>query len=72
MKDEYDSEFEAVFQRSMANWKPGDLLSKHARAVFNEGVRVGFRHYAHWKDGTQYVGTTGRSLADALADITDG
>jgi predicted heme/steroid binding protein len=25
--------------------------------------------YAHWRDGTQYVGTTGRTLGDALDAI---
>jgi hypothetical protein len=25
--------------------------------------------YAHWKDGVQYVGTTGKTLRSALSEI---
>ena len=32
------------------------------------GVRHGIRMYAHWKDGTQYVGTTGKTLKEALKE----
>mgnify|MGYP001567704921 FL=1 len=28
----------------------------------------GLTEYAWWKDGTQYVGTCGRTLAEAIAD----
>ena len=28
----------------------------------------GLTEYAWWKDGVQYVGTCGRTLADAIAD----
>lgn len=30
------------------------------------GVEEGIRMYAWWKDGRQYVGTTGRTLTQAL------
>ena len=36
---------------------------------FYDGVREGVTMYAHWKDGVQYVGTTGRTLALALEKI---
>lgn len=39
-----------------------------SRAYCN-GIREGIVRYAHWRDGTQYVGTTGRTLDQALADI---
>jgi len=41
-----------------------------ARAYY-QGLREGVEMYAHWKDGTQYVGTTGRTLRQALADIDE-
>lgn len=41
-----------------------------ARAYYR-GLREGVEMYAHWKDGTQYVGTTGRTLRQALADIDE-
>jgi hypothetical protein len=34
-----------------------------------DGLREGVRMYAWWKDGVQYVGTTGRTLREALVDI---
>jgi hypothetical protein len=33
------------------------------------GIREGITMYAWWKDGVQYVGTTGKTLAKALEDI---
>ena len=39
-----------------------------ARA-YHEGLREGLEMYAHWKDGTQYVGTCGKTLKQALAEI---
>ena len=41
------------------------LLTK---AYYN-GIREGIEQYAHWKDGVQYVGTTGKTLKDALKNI---
>lgn len=37
--------------------------------AYYRGLREGVERYAHWRDGTQYVGTTGRTLKQALADI---
>jgi len=37
--------------------------------AFYDGVEMGFRTYAYWKDGVQYVGTTGMTLAKAIADM---
>jgi len=34
-----------------------------------EGMRQGITLYAWWKDGTQYVGTTGRTLKQALEEV---
>ena len=34
-----------------------------------DGMKDGIRRFAWWKDGVQYVGTTGKTLADALSEI---
>ena len=39
--------------------------------AYYQGLREGVERYAHWRDGTQYVGTTGRTLKQALADIDE-
>lgn len=44
------------------------LQLAQTRAYF-AGLRVGVEMYAHWRDGVQYVGTTGRTLEQALDDI---
>ena len=36
------------------------------------GLEDGIRAYAWHKDGVQYVGTTGRTLADALENARNG
>lgn len=38
------------------------------RKVYKAGIRKGIRMYAWWQDGVQYVGTTGRTLRDALQE----
>jgi len=37
--------------------------------AYYKGMREGITLYAHYKDGVQYVGTTGRTLKDALSEI---
>ncbi len=37
--------------------------------AYYQGRREGVSLYAHWKDGVQYVGTTGRTLKQALDSI---
>lgn len=44
------------------------LQLAQSRAYYR-GLREGVEMYAHWKDGVQYVGTTGRTLKQALAYI---
>lgn len=34
-----------------------------------EGMRKGIYAYAWMRDGTYYVGTTGRTLKEAMADV---
>lgn len=35
------------------------------------GLREGLKMYAHWKDGVQYVGTTGKTLKEAIQEINN-
>ena len=35
--------------------------------AWTDGVIAGLREYAWWKDGTQYVGSCGTTLKDAIA-----
>jgi len=44
-------------------------MDKEQREAFYAGLRQGVKLYAWWKDGVQYVGTCGRTLKDAIADI---
>lgn len=37
--------------------------------TYYSGMAEGISKYAHWKDGVQYVGTTGKTLAKALAEL---
>ena len=37
--------------------------------AYHQGLREGVELYAHWRDGEQYVGTTGRTLKQALDTI---
>ena len=37
--------------------------------AYYNGLREGVRLYAHWKDGVQYVGTTGKTLKKAIEQI---
>lgn len=34
-----------------------------------EGFKEGIKMYAWWKDGVQYIGTTGTTLKEALKEI---
>lgn len=38
--------------------------------MYCDGLREGVRRYAHWRNGTQYVGTCGTTLEEALNDIS--
>jgi hypothetical protein len=37
--------------------------------AYHEGMRDGIHRYAHWRDGVQYVGTTGRTLQEAVDSV---
>jgi len=38
------------------------------KAYYN-GMRDGITDFAHWKDGVQYVGSCGKTLAEAIKVI---
>jgi hypothetical protein len=37
--------------------------------AYYKGLREGVSNYAYWRDGVQHVGTTGRTLKEAIGDI---
>ena len=37
--------------------------------AYYKGLREGVERFAWWRDGTQYVGTTGSTLKNVLQDI---
>ena len=45
------------------------FLQLEMTKAYYQGLREGIELYAHWKDGIQYVGTTGKALKVALAEI---
>ena len=41
-------------------------VNRVADVAFQEGYKAGLTAYAWWKDGVQYVGTSGTTLKEAL------
>jgi hypothetical protein len=37
--------------------------------AYYQGVREGIEMFAHWREGVQYVGTTGKTLKEAIDKI---
>ena len=55
----------------MINFTPEQdqyLQLAQSRAYY-KGLREGIKLYAYWQDGVEHVGTTGRRLSEALAEI---
>ncbi len=46
-----------------------ELKSYEQITAYYEGKREGVRLFAWWKDGLQYVGTYGTTLAEALKEL---
>jgi hypothetical protein len=42
---------------------------KQEISAYFDGVRRGITQYAHWAEGVQYVGTTGKKLSTAINEI---
>lgn len=55
----------------MMNFSPeqDQYLQLAQTRAYYQGLREGIEMYAHWRDGVQYVGTTGKTLKVALAGI---
>lgn len=47
------------------------FLQLSQSAAYYAGLREGVSMFAHWKDGVQYVGTTGKTLRAALSEIQE-
>lgn len=45
------------------------MSNQELNKSYYNGIREGITQYAWWKDGVQYVGTTGETLRDALLRI---
>jgi len=51
----------------MSKWIEDLLRGKSIEVM--EGFKLGVYAFAHWKDGEQLVGTTGRKLKDVLKEV---
>jgi hypothetical protein len=49
-----------------------ESLKFHLNRIFRDGIIVGISQFAHWKDGIQYVGTTGTTLKKAIEEVKQG
>lgn len=45
------------------------IAKAQAEISFKAGMKQGIWLFAWWKDGVQYVGTTGRTLKEALKEV---
>ena len=43
-------------------------MTKSEVMAFHQGMREGYARFAWWRDGYQYVGTTGKTLKQALQE----
>jgi len=53
----------------MFGMKTDGFMSTGEAEAYFDGAAAGIRCFAWWRDGTQYVGTTGTSLASALDEL---
>ena len=44
-------------------------MDEKEKAAYKEGLIEGITRYAHWMNGVQYVGTTGKTLKKALENL---
>lgn len=65
------SYFEIRFEQAVINAlkRHGGLTRDEAQVAVREGMIAGIETFAWWKDGVQYVGTTGTTLRDALIEL---
>ena len=43
--------------------------NEQALEAYFDGLCAGVERYAWWRDGTQYVGTSGKTLREALTEL---
>ena len=48
-----------------------EAIDRKINGAFQKGLATGIRRWAWWKDGKQFVGTTGKTLKEALEDIEE-
>jgi len=48
------------------------LLTPMEKRIYKEGVKQGLSLYAWWKDGVEYVGTTGTTKIRAMELVDNG
>ena len=46
-----------------------ELTSTEAQSLYKKGFIDGMKCFAHWKNGVEYVGTSGKLLKDAIDEI---
>jgi len=44
-------------------------IAKGLQNTYKLGFIDGLRCFAHWKDGVEYVGTCGKTLKEAIAEV---
>jgi hypothetical protein len=54
------------------NRKAGQKMTTDELKAWRAGIKCGLELYAHWQDGTQYVGTAGTTLHSVLREVDDG
>jgi hypothetical protein len=47
------------------------MTEREAFNCYYDGVEAGVERFAWWKDGVQYVGTTGKTLEQAYKEIEE-
>lgn len=47
------------------------MTEREAFNCYYDGLEAGVERFAHWKDGVQYVGTTGKTLEQAYKEIEE-
>lgn len=48
-----------------------DVCPRRSLTDYERGYLVGIQEYAHMRDGVHYVGTTGRTLRQAMRSFLD-
>ena len=46
-------------------------MEKKEKEIYDKGFKAGLEAYAWWKDGIQYVGTSGTTLKQALEKLEE-